>query len=57
MKVIILGVCTAWYLLDDGHEVTVVDRQPAATMETSFAPMARRSRSASANPGQTPAPR
>lgn len=42
MKVIvlgagILGVCTAWYLLEEGHEVTVVDRQPDAALETSFA--------------------
>ena len=33
MKVIVLGagiigVATAWYLLEEGHEVTVVDRQP-----------------------------
>ncbi len=33
----ILGVSTAWYLLDQGHEVTVVDRQPDAALETSFA--------------------
>lgn len=42
MKVIVLGagiigVSTAWYLLEQGHEVTVVDRQPAAALETSFA--------------------
>jgi D-amino-acid dehydrogenase len=42
MKVIvlgggILGISTAWYLLDEGHEVTVVDRQPDAALETSFA--------------------
>ncbi|RBM07651.1 D-amino acid dehydrogenase [Novacetimonas cocois] len=42
MKVIILGagvigVTTAWYLARQGHEVEVVDRQPAAAMETSFA--------------------
>ncbi|KPH88860.1 D-amino acid dehydrogenase [Komagataeibacter intermedius] len=42
MKVIVLGagvvgVTTAWYLAKAGHEVTVVDRQPAAAMETSFA--------------------
>ena len=42
MKVIVLGagiigVSTAWYLLDQGHEVTVVDRQPGAALETSFA--------------------
>src|SRR5574343_844659 len=33
----ILGVSTAWYLLEQGHEVTVVDRQPDAALETSFA--------------------
>ena len=42
MKIIILGagiigVSTAWHLLEQGHEVTVVDRQPDAAMETSFA--------------------
>ena len=42
MKVIVLGagvvgVTTAWYLAKAGHEVTVVDRQPAAALETSFA--------------------
>jgi D-amino-acid dehydrogenase len=33
----IIGVSTAWHLLDRGHEVTVIDRQPDAAMETSFA--------------------
>ena len=42
MKVIvlgagILGVATAWHLLERGHEVTVVDRQASAAHETSFA--------------------
>ena len=42
MKVIVLGagiigISTAWHLLDLGHEVTVVDRQPDAALETSFA--------------------
>ena len=42
MRVIVLGsgvvgVATAYYLTRDGHEVTVVDRQAAAGMETSFA--------------------
>ena len=42
MKIIIvgagiIGVSTAWHLLELGHEVTVVDRQPDAAMETSFA--------------------
>jgi D-amino-acid dehydrogenase len=33
----VIGVCSAWYLLKAGHEVTVIDRQLAAGMETSFA--------------------
>ena len=33
----IIGVSTAWHLLALGHEVTVVDRQPDAALETSFA--------------------
>ena len=33
----IIGVSTAWHLLELGHEVTVVDRQPNAALETSFA--------------------
>ncbi|MGA0611395.1 D-amino acid dehydrogenase [Caldimonas sp. KR1-144] len=42
MKVIVLGagiigVSTAWHLLEEGHEVVVVDRQPDAALETSFA--------------------
>jgi D-amino-acid dehydrogenase len=42
MRVIVLGsgvvgVTSAWYLARAGHEVTVLDRQPAAGMETSFA--------------------
>lgn len=42
MKVLVLGagvigVTSAWYLAQDGHEVTVVDRQPGAGLETSFA--------------------
>ncbi len=32
-----MGVSTAWHLAERGHEVTVVDRQPQAAMETSFA--------------------
>lgn len=31
------GVTSAWYLRQAGHAVTVIDRQPAAGMETSFA--------------------
>src|SRR5258705_1974696 len=42
MKVIILGagvvgVASAWFLSKAGHEVTVIERQPAAGLETSFA--------------------
>ena len=33
----IIGVSTAWHLLQRGHSVTVVERQPAAALETSFA--------------------
>lgn len=33
----VVGVTTAHELLEDGHEVTVVDRQPGAALETSFA--------------------
>ncbi len=31
------GTASAWYLQAAGHQVTVVDRQPAAGLETSFA--------------------
>ena len=42
MKVVVLGsgvigTTSAWYLAKQGHEVTVIDRQPACAMETSFA--------------------
>ncbi|NWA41127.1 D-amino acid dehydrogenase [Pseudomonas reactans] len=42
MKVLVLGaglagIPAAYYLARDGHEVTVIDRQPEAAMETSFA--------------------
>ncbi len=42
MKVIvmgagIIGTASAWYLAKQGHEVTVIDRQPGAGLETSFA--------------------
>jgi D-amino-acid dehydrogenase len=42
MKVIVLGsgvigVTSAWYLSKAGHEVEVIDRQPGAALETSFA--------------------
>lgn len=42
MRVLVLGaglvgVASAWYLSEAGHEVVVVDRQPGAGLETSFA--------------------
>jgi D-amino-acid dehydrogenase len=42
MKVIVLGsgvigVTTAWYLAEAGHEVVVLDRQAGPALETSFA--------------------
>lgn len=42
MKIVILGsgvigVTSAWYLAEAGHEVTVIDRQPGPGLETSFA--------------------
>ena len=42
MKVTVLGagvtgITSAWFLAQAGHEVTVVDRQPGAGLETSFA--------------------
>ena len=42
MKILVLGsgvvgVTSAWYLAQAGHQVTVIDRQPAAGLETSFA--------------------
>lgn len=33
----LLGVASAYYLAKDGHDVTVVDRQPEPARETSFA--------------------
>jgi D-amino-acid dehydrogenase len=42
MKVIVLGsgvigVTSAWYLAEAGHEVIVLDRKPGPALETSFA--------------------
>lgn len=42
MKVLVLGsgitgITSAWYLAEQGHEVVVIDRQPDAAEETSFA--------------------
>lgn len=33
----VIGTTTAWFLARNGHQVTVVERQPAAGLETSFA--------------------
>lgn len=33
----IIGVTSAWFLSRNGHQVTVIERQPASAMETSFA--------------------
>ncbi|WP_434779146.1 D-amino acid dehydrogenase [Neisseria sp. Ec49-e6-T10] len=33
----ILGVSTAWYLAGEGHEVTVIERESGAALETSYA--------------------
>lgn len=33
----VIGVTSAWYLAQAGHQVTVVDRQPEAALETSYA--------------------
>ncbi len=42
MKIVVLGAgvvgtTTAWFLSQAGHEVTVIERQPGAGLETSFA--------------------
>jgi D-amino-acid dehydrogenase len=42
MKIIVMGgglmgVTTAWYLAQGGHEVTVIDRRDGVARETSFA--------------------
>src|SRR5690242_21570770 len=42
MKILVLGagvagVAAAWYLRKDGHEVTLLERNDAAALETSFA--------------------
>ncbi|WP_417816097.1 D-amino acid dehydrogenase [Thalassospira alkalitolerans] len=33
----VIGTTAAWYLLQNGHQVTVIDRQHASAQETSFA--------------------
>jgi len=42
MKVVVLGsgvvgTCSAWWLLQHGHEVVVIDREAGPAQETSFA--------------------
>lgn len=42
MKILVLGAgvvgtTTAYFLAEDGHDVTVLDRQPGSALETSFA--------------------
>ncbi len=32
----VIGVTSAWYLAEAGHEVVVIDRQPGPALETSF---------------------
>ena len=33
----VIGLTSAWYLAQAGHDVTVIDRQPRGAEETSFA--------------------
>ncbi|WCT73476.1 D-amino acid dehydrogenase [Sphingomonas naphthae] len=33
----VIGVASAWYLAEAGHEVVVIERQPGPALETSFA--------------------
>ena len=33
----VIGITTAWYLSEAGHEVVIIDRQPEAAMEASYA--------------------
>jgi D-amino-acid dehydrogenase len=33
----VIGITSAWYLAEAGHEVVVIDRQPGPALETSFA--------------------
>ena len=60
MKVLVLGsgvvgVTSAWYLAQAGHEVVVVDRQPGPARETSFANAGVKYRQAILHPGPAPA--
>ncbi len=47
----VIGVTSAWYLAQAGHEVEVIDRQPGPALETSFA-NAGRFRRAMPRPGR-----
>jgi glutamyl-tRNA reductase len=56
MKVVVLGagvigVTSAWYLAKAGHEVTVIDRQPARRWKP-LSPMRARSAPAIPRPGR-----
>jgi D-amino-acid dehydrogenase len=56
MKIVLLGsgvigVTSAWYLAQAGHEVVVIDRQSGPALETSFA-NAGKSRRAMPRPGR-----
>ena len=58
MKVLVLGagllgVTSAYFLRQQGHEVTVIDRQ-ARRRPRPASPTAGRSRSATPSPGPTP---
>ena len=33
----VIGVTTAWFLARDGHEVTVIEREPGVALGTSYA--------------------
>jgi D-amino-acid dehydrogenase len=33
----VIGITTAWFLARDGHEVTVVEREPGVALGTSYA--------------------
>jgi D-amino-acid dehydrogenase len=33
----VIGITTAWYLSEAGHQVVIIDRQPEAAMEASYA--------------------
>lgn len=51
----VTGVATAWYLSELGFDVTVIERQCAPALETSYANGGQIS-VCHATPGRTPAP-